>query len=122
MDFFTNNNIRIRKALFLSDGTTVAEYTKGDTEQIFVSIDQKEFGPFQATDIYISYSEKRRSTVKNYLFAGKEAGGKVRCFSKEKEITRLPKALEYADLPYRPKVEPVFDNENCYSPDDEDTE
>ena len=114
--------MEINNQITLSDGTQVTEYRKNQGKEIFVSIDKKKFGPFQSADLFISTSEKKKSTVKNYFFAGKEFDGKVHCFGKEKEITRLPKALEYADLPYRPEVEPVFDNENCYSPDDEDTE
>ena len=50
---FKDKNLKeLKNFLILSDGTCVVEYTKFDDKQKYVLIDDKEFGPFEKTDLY----------------------------------------------------------------------
>lgn len=80
---------KLNEFLLLSDDTSVVLYTKYDDKQKYVLLDDKEFGPFEKTDLFLSLSKEQKSSVENYYFAGKTFDGKLFCFSKEGELPEL---------------------------------
>ena len=96
---FKDKNIKkLKNFLILSDGTCVVEYTKFDDKQKYVLIDDKEFGPFEKTDLFLGLPSLQKSSVKNYYFAAKDFDGRVKCFCKEKELTELSKKNQNIDF------------------------
>ena len=96
---FKDKNLKeLKNFLILSDGTCVVEYTKFDDKQKYVLIDDKEFGPFEKTDLFLGLPSLQKSSVKNYYFAAKAFDGRVGCFCKEKELTELSKKNQNIDF------------------------